>query len=121
MRRPLLTIKSAGGGICGKPNRISREYHIKPNHIRLNTMPGGIKKNILKAIQDAELGVAKSLILWKRRKNNMEIPKDIQLEKESRRVAGKAHEVISERGRSVWKEIKQVYGNKKTENKEEEE
>ena len=92
-----------------------------PIPIRLDTMPDGIKKNILKAIQDAEVGLAKSLILWKRKKNNMEIPQETQLENESRRVAERAHEVISERGRSVWKEIKQVYGNKKTGNKEGEE
>jgi hypothetical protein len=74
-------------------------------------MPARIKKNVLKAIQHAEVGMAKSLIMWKYRKNKIPVPEDTNLEKESQRVADKAHEIISKRGKNVWNEIKQIYEN----------
>ena len=78
-------------------------------------MTEGMKKNVLKAIQNAEVGIAKSLIRWKHKKYKMPLPGEAKLEEESRRVAERAHEVISQRGKNVWAEIRQVYGSIKEE------
>ena len=74
-------------------------------------MQDGVKKNIKKVLEDAEAGVAKVLIRWKYRKNDTPVPDDVKLEEESRRVAERAHEVVTKRGKIVWNELKQVYGN----------
>lgn len=82
-------------------------------------MSDRIKKNVLRALQQAEVGMARSLILWKHRKNNIPEPDETNLEKESQRVADEANKVISKRGKNFWNEIKQVYGNIKEEKREE--
>lgn len=68
-----------------------------------------IKKGLKKAIQGAELSVARSILRWKYRKEGKQVPLDERLEDESRHVAGQAHEVIARRSKNVWKELKKVY------------
>jgi hypothetical protein len=74
-------------------------------------MDDEVKKNISKVIQLAEMGVSKSILRWKYKKEGRPVPLDHQLENESRKVAARAHEVLSERGKKVWKELRKVYLN----------
>lgn len=68
-----------------------------------------IKKGIKRLAEDAEIGVARSILRWKYKKEKGIQPSDDDLENQSRRVAGKAHEVIVERGRNIWDEVKKIY------------
>jgi len=72
-------------------------------------MDENIKKGIKRLAEDAEMGFARSILRWKYKKEGGTPPKDDDLETQSRMVAGKAHDVIAERGKNVWKELKKVY------------
>lgn len=74
-------------------------------------MDDEIKKNIKKVIQQAENSVSKSILRRFYKKAGRPVPLDHQLDNESRRVAARAHEVISERGKKVWDELRKVYLN----------
>lgn len=68
-----------------------------------------IKSGLRKAVEYAEMSVTKSLLRWKYKKEGQHIPREDQLEKQSRHVAERAHEVITRRGKNVWKELKKAY------------
>ncbi len=70
------------------------------------------KNNLKKIAEEAEMRVARSILRWKYKKEDKQVPPEYQLENESRRVAGHAHEVISKRGKSVFNELKKVYKKK---------
>ena len=72
-------------------------------------MDDEIKKNIKKVIQQAETSVSKSILRRLYKKAGRPVPSDHQLDNESRRVAARAHEVIAERGKKVWDELRKVY------------
>lgn len=62
--------------------------------------------------EEAELRVAKSILRWKYKKEGRDVPPQYRLETESRQIAGRAHEVIAERGKTVFNELKRVYKKK---------
>ncbi len=72
-------------------------------------MDENIKKGIKRLTENAEIGIARSILRWKYKKENGTPPGDDDIETQSRMVAGKAHDVIAERGRNVWNELKKVY------------
>ena len=72
-------------------------------------MDENIKKGIKKLAENAEIGAARSILRWKYKKEGRDAPGDDELKAQSRKVAGKAHEVIAESGRNVWNEFKKVY------------
>ena len=72
-------------------------------------MDENIKKGIKKLAENAEIGAARSILRWKYKKEGIDAPGDDELKDQSRRVVGRAHEVIAERGRNVWNELKKVY------------
>ena len=72
-------------------------------------MDENIKRGIKRLAENAEIGVARSILRWKYKKEGRDAPGDDELKDQSQRVAGKAHEIITERGRSVWNELKKVY------------
>lgn len=72
-------------------------------------MDENIKKGIKRFAENAEIGVARSILRWKYKKEGRDAPGDEELKDQSRIVAGRAHEVIAERGRNVWDEFKKVY------------
>ena len=72
-------------------------------------MDENIKKGIKKLAENAEIGAARSILRWKYKKEGRDAPGDDELKEQSLRVAGKAHEIIAERGRNVWNELKKVY------------
>ena len=72
-------------------------------------MDENIKKGIKRLAEDAEMGFARSILRWKYKKEGRDVLGDDELKDQSRKVAGRAHEVIAERGRNIWKELKKVY------------
>ncbi len=76
-----------------------------------------IKKKLKKLAQDTEMGVAKSILRWKYKKEEKPVPMDHQLENQSRQVADRAHQVVKRRAKNVWHELRKVYlkGNRKKE------
>ena len=72
-------------------------------------MDENIKKGIRRLAEDAEAGIARSILRWKYKKEGAEPPGDDDLEKQSRMVADRAKDVLAERGRNVWNEFKKVY------------
>ncbi len=72
-------------------------------------MDENIKKGIKKLAENVEIGAARSILRWKYKKEGRDAPGDDELKEQSLRVAGKAHEIIAERGRNVWNELKKVY------------
>ncbi len=75
----------------------------------MSGMDDQTKKNIKKVVQEAETGVAKSILRWKYKKEGRPVPVDHQLENDSRQVADRVHKVIARRSKNVWKELKKVY------------
>jgi hypothetical protein len=72
-------------------------------------MDENIKRGIKRLAEDAEVGIARSILRWKCKKEGVAPPQDDELESRSRMVADKAHRVISKRGMNVWNEFKKVY------------
>jgi hypothetical protein len=72
-------------------------------------MDENIKKGIKRLAENAEIGVARSILRWKYKKEKVIPPGDDDIETQSRMVADKVHDVIAERGRNVWNELKKVY------------
>ena len=67
------------------------------------------KNNLKKIAEEAEVKIARSLLRWKYKKEGRPAPLDCQIESESRSVAGRAHQVISRRGKNIFNELKKVY------------
>ena len=72
-------------------------------------MDENIKKGIKRLAEDAEAGIARSILRWKYKKEGTALPQDDVLEDRSRMVADKARRVFSKRGMNVWNEFKKVY------------
>ena len=72
-------------------------------------MDENIKKGIKRLAVNAEIGAARSILRWKYKKEGRDVLGDDEIKDQSRKVAGRAHEVIAERGRNIWDELKKVY------------
>ena len=83
-------------------------------------MDENIKKGIKRLTENAEIGIARSILRWKHKKEKGTPPGDDDIETQSRMVAGKAHGVIAERGRNFWNELKKVYAKTGAEEESEE-
>ena len=75
-------------------------------------MDEDLKKGLKKMGKKAELKLTESLLRWKYRKEGKVIPNDENLGEQSRIIAEKAHKIITERGKSIWGELTQVYQRK---------
>lgn len=74
------------------------------------------KKNLKKITEEAEMRVVRSILRWKYKKEGKHVPPEYRLEDESRHIAGRAHDILAERGKNVFREIKKVYSKKNDEN-----
>ena len=81
-------------------------------------MDENIKKNIKKKVRNVEVGLAKSILRWKYKKEGEIIPNDRQMENHSQQIAGQAHDVIAKRGKNIWNGLKKVYVESEKKNKE---
>ena len=81
-------------------------------------MDEDVKSQMKRAVQSAEKGLTRSLLRWKYKKEGKPIPREEQLDLESGLVADRAHEVITRRGKTLWKEIKRAYSANRMEDEE---
>jgi len=72
-------------------------------------MAENIGKGIRRLVEDAEARIARSILLWKYKKEGVSPPGDDDLEIRSRRIADTARDVVAERGKNIWNEVKKVY------------
>lgn len=72
-------------------------------------MDENLKRGIRRLARDAETGIARSILRWKYRRETGTPPEDGYIETRAKTVADAAHQVIAERGRNVWQELKKVY------------
>ena len=67
-------------------------------------MDDQFKKSIKKVLEHTEISMTRSLLRWKYKREGKAVPQETKLQADSRRVVGKANQVIAERGKNVWKE-----------------
>jgi len=72
-------------------------------------MDESIKNGIRRLAEDAETGIARSILRWKYKKEGVSPPGDDDLETQSRQIAYRARGVIADRGMNIWNEFKKVY------------
>ncbi len=70
------------------------------------------KKILKKMAEEAEMKFTRSILRWKYKKEDKPIPPAYQLEDESRQIAGRAHDIVAKRGKTVFDELKKVYKKK---------
>lgn len=71
-------------------------------------MSDEIKKDVKKWALRTETRVAESLLRWRYRKEEREIPEESRIRRDSEKVAEQANRVLSERGKRVWGELKKA-------------
>ena len=67
------------------------------------------RSGLKKLDEDAEAGIAKSILRWKYKKEGRLAPTEEVMEAESRVVADTAHDILAKRSKTVWNELKKVY------------
>jgi hypothetical protein len=71
------------------------------------------KENLKKIAQNTESKVTESILRWKYKKQGKPVPQNPELQRRSRVIADEAHQIISRRGKTVWKELKKAFLRKK--------
>ncbi len=72
-------------------------------------MDENTRSGLKKLVEDAEAGIAKSILRWKYKKEGRLAPAEEVMEAESRVVADTAHGILAKRSKIVWNELKKVY------------
>jgi len=62
-----------------------------------------------KLVEDAEAGIAKTILRWKYKKEGRLTPAEEEMEVRSRVVADTAHDILAKSGKAAWNELKKVY------------
>jgi hypothetical protein len=75
-----------------------------------------IKNKLKRFAEGAEIGAVRSILKWKYKKEGKNVPSDVQLDHQSRKTASLANDVIAKTGKSVWHDLKEVYGEHRTGN-----
>jgi rubrerythrin len=83
-------------------------------------MDDDLKKNLKSLARQTEVKVARSILRWKLKREGRPIPVEEQLDQHSEHIVEKANDVLSQGGKRVWDELRQVYrGNTAREEDEE--
>ena len=77
-------------------------------------MTKDIKKDIKKAAKEAETKVTEAILKWKYNSEGQKIPDKKRLEQQSRDITDQANKILSKSGKTLWKEIKNIYVTKQT-------
>lgn len=72
-------------------------------------MDENTRNGLKKLVNDAEAGIAKSLLRWRYKREGRLSPAEDEMEARSRVVADTAHDILAKRGKTVWNELKKVY------------
>lgn len=81
-------------------------------------MDDDTKREIKKIARNTEVKITESILRWKYKKEGKGIPEDRNLHTQSRVVTEKAHRIITQRGKNIWKELKKTYHKTKEDDKE---
>jgi len=79
-------------------------------------MDEDMKNKLKRFAEKAEIGAVRSILKWKYKKEGKSIPSDVQLDQQSRDAASLANDVITKTGKTVWHDLKEVYGEHRPEN-----
>jgi hypothetical protein len=69
-----------------------------------------MKNKLRQFAEDAEIGAVRSILKWKYKREGKSIPSDGQLDQASRDAASLAKDVLRKTGKTVWHDLKEVYG-----------
>jgi hypothetical protein len=75
-----------------------------------------MKNKLKRFAEEAEMGAVRSILKWKYKKEGKSVPSDVQLEQQSREAASLAKDVLAKTGKTVWHDLKKVYGEHRAEN-----
>ena len=70
------------------------------------------KDGLVRLAKNTELRATESLLRWKFKKEGKDVPDKESLEMQSRNVTDQAHQILTERGRSVWQGFKRAWKNR---------
>ncbi len=73
-------------------------------------MDEDMKKRFRRFAEEVEIGAVRSILKWKYKKEGKTTPSDVQLDQQSREAASLANDVITRTGKTVWHDLKGVYG-----------
>ena len=71
-------------------------------------------RGLRQAARDTEIRLTGSLLKWKYKKEGKELPDDQMVEHQSRIVTDQVHQILSRRGKSIWRELKEACLKKST-------
>jgi transcriptional regulator of met regulon len=72
------------------------------------------KKDLKKIARKTESRVTESILRWTYKKQGKPVPQNPDLQRRSRVITEEANQIISRRGKTVWKELKKAVFDKKT-------
>lgn len=67
------------------------------------------KREIKKIARNTQIRVAESILRWKYKREGRKVPDKGELHSQSRAVAERAQEIITQRSKNVWAELKKTY------------
>ena len=73
-------------------------------------MDEDMKKKLRRFAEETEVGAVRSILKWNYKKKGKKVPSDMALDHQSRKAASLANEVITKTGKTVWHDLKEVYG-----------
>ena len=80
-------------------------------------MDEDVKKELRRMMRDTEMKVTSSLLKWVYRKEGKSLPDERDLQERSRIIVDQTKKTISQRGKNIWNEFKNVYQKKSSEEK----
>lgn len=72
------------------------------------------KQELKKMARNTGAKLTESILRWKYKKEGKQAPQDPELQRQSRVITDQAHQIISERGKKIWKEFKKAVQKKET-------
>jgi len=80
-------------------------------------MDKDFKKGLKKMVRNTELKATEALLRWKYKKEGKQVIDNQNIELQSQVIANQAHEIIAQRGKNIWNELKKVYEKGQTKEK----
>jgi len=79
-------------------------------------MAKDIKKDLKKLAKEGEIKLTESILKWKYKKEGKQIPHEDILKHSSRAITDKANEILYQKGKTIFNEIKKAYHERKKRN-----
>jgi DNA topoisomerase VI subunit B len=75
-------------------------------------MTDEIKKDIKKAVKEAETKLTEAILRWKYNAEGAKVPDKKILQQQSRVITDQANKILSRSGKTFWNDIKGIYSKK---------